>query len=88
MSSGTALQAMWLKDNAWLGNVQGGEISGGGFGRTFVWSKDGGLFNTETYRSEPRRGDMIRVRHHTSELVVNGNAGCLIDFTSGATWTD
>jgi hypothetical protein len=88
MSSGTALAAMWLKDNAWLGNVQGGEISGGGFGRTFVWSKDGGLFNTETYRSEPRRGDMIRVRHHTSELVVNGNAGCLIDFTSAATWTD
>jgi hypothetical protein len=88
MSSSTSLSAMWDKQKAWLGNVQGGEISGGGFGRTFVWSKDGGLFNTETYRSEPRRGDMIRVRHHTSELVVNGNAGCLIDFGSGNTWTD
>lgn len=88
MSATTSLSAMWDNKSAWLGNVQGGEISGGGFGRTFVWSKDGGLFNTETYRSEPRRGDMIRVRHHTSELVVNGNAGCKIDFGAGASWSD
>ena len=60
----------------WLGEVKGGEVSAGGAGRTFVWSKDGsGLFTTETYRSEPRRGDMVRVRHHTSEKVVNKNAG-------------
>lgn len=95
MSATTSLSAMWANTSAWLGNVQGGEISGGGFGRTFVWSKDGGLFNTETYRSEPRRGDMIRVRHHTSELVVNSNAGVFIDFNNSAsgtpnavTWTD
>lgn len=88
MSSTTSLAAMWDKQYGWLGNVQGGEISGGGFGRTFVWNKDGGLFNTETYRSEPRRGDMIRVRHHTDELVVNGNAGCRLDFGGSATWSD
>ena len=23
------------------------------------------------------RGDMVRVRHHTAEKVVNANAGCL-----------
>ena len=95
MSSTTSLKPIWDKQSMWLGNVQGGEISGGGFGRTFVWTKDGGLFNTETYRSEPRRGDMVRVRHHTSELVVNKNAGCYIDFgykdkdtASAATWAD
>jgi len=88
MSGTASLAALWDKQYGWLGNVQGGEISGGGFGRTFVWSKDGGLFNTETYRSEPRRGDMVRVRHHTDELVVNKNAGVLIDFAGSASWTD
>jgi hypothetical protein len=49
-------------------------------GRTIVWSKDGsGLFTTETYRSEPRRGDMVRVRHHTDEKLVNLNAAQLIN---------
>lgn len=87
MSTTTSLASIWNKESAWLGNVQGGEISGGGFGRTFVWTKDGGLFNTETYRSEPRRGDMIRVRHHTSELVVNKNAGVFIDFKNASSGT-
>jgi hypothetical protein len=75
------LTPMWDNKTMWVGNVQGGEISGGGFGRTVVWSKDSsGLFTTETYRSEPRRGDMVRVRHHTTEKVVNVNCGVLVNF--------
>jgi hypothetical protein len=81
-----SLTPIWDNDTVWIGDVSGGEVSGGGAGRTFVWSKDGtGLYTTETYRSEPRRGDMVRVRHHTSEKMVNPNAGILIryDNTTG-----
>jgi|GEM_PF-1007186 len=75
-NASASLTPLWNNDRMWLGEVKGGEVSAGGAGRTFVWSKDGsGLFTTETYRSEPRRGDMVRVRHHTSEKVVNKNAG-------------
>lgn len=79
--TGGALTPMWDNSSMWVGNVQGGEVSAGGFGRTIVWSKDtSGLFTTETYRSEPRRGDMVRVRHHTTEKVVNVNCGVLVNF--------
>ena len=75
------LDPIWNNDTIWVGDVTGGEVSVGGAGRTFVWQKDGtGLFTTETYRSEPRRGDMVRVRHHTAEKVINQNAGCLANF--------
>lgn len=87
-NAGETLSVLWNNDNMWLGDVKGGEISAGGAGRTFVWTKDGsGLFTTETYRSEPRRGDMVRVRHHTSEKVVNKNAGLLVNFGSSVDWT-
>lgn len=81
----TTLDPIWNNDTIWVGDVTGGEVSGGGAGRTFVWQKDGtGLFTTETYRSEPRRGDMVRVRHHTAEKVINQNAGCLAHFAGAA----
>lgn len=84
-----SLAPLWDNDRMWLGEVKGGEISGGGAGRTFVWTKDGsGLFTTETYRSEPRRGDMVRVRHHTTEKVVNTNAGINVRFDNGTTAND
>jgi hypothetical protein len=87
-NAGPQLTKLWENDVMWLGDVKGGEISAGGAGRTFVWTKDGsGLFTTETYRSEPRRGDMVRVRHHTSEKVVNKNAGLRISFGSAIAWT-
>ncbi len=90
--NGTAdLNPLWNNDQIWIGDVTGGEVSSGGAGRTFVWSKDGtGLYTTETYRSEPRRGDMVRVRHHTAEKVINKNAGIRIKFSAGAntiTWS-
>lgn len=91
--NGTAtLNPLWNNDQIWIGDVTGGEVSSGGAGRTFVWSKDGtGLYTTETYRSEPRRGDMVRVRHHTAEKVINKNAGIRIKFTASGdnsiTWS-
>jgi hypothetical protein len=44
-----------------------------------VWEEDASsLFVVETYRDEPRRSDVIRVRQHTDEKVINENAGTLI----------
>lgn len=64
----------------WLGNVQGGDFNAGGFGRTIIWDADspGGLFTTESYRAEHRRGDMVRVRSNQSLKVINQNAGQLV----------
>jgi flagella basal body P-ring formation protein FlgA len=50
-----------------------------GVGRTIVWTADApGMFVTETYRSEPRRGDMVRVRMHSAEKIVDATAGELL----------
>lgn len=50
----------------------------GGALRTFVWNEEGGVFVTETYRSEKRRSEMVRVRQNTDERVIDENAGRLI----------
>ena len=78
-----SLTPLWDNNKVWLGEVKGGEISGGGASRTMCWTPDGsGLFTTETYRNETRRGDMVRVRHHTAEKIVNKNAGVIGHFAA------
>lgn len=74
------LVPIWGNDYIWLGNVQGGDFSAGGVGRTLVWEADvpSGMYATETYRDEKRRSDMVRVRTNSIEKVVNENAGQLI----------
>lgn len=74
------LVPIWGNDYMWLGNVQGGDFSAGGAGRTLVWEADipSGLYATETYRDEKRRSDMMRVRTNSIEKILNGNAGELI----------
>lgn len=64
----------------WIGHIAGGDWNAGGFGRTIIWDADspGGLFTTESYRAEHRRGDMVRVRSNRSLKVLNQNAGQLI----------
>lgn len=52
--------------------VQGGEYQAGGIGRTIQWSKDTtGLFTPETYRSDERRSNILRVRQHTAEKIID-----------------
>jgi len=59
--------------------VMGGEYQSGGIGRTIQWSKDTtGLFTPETYRSDERRSNIIRVRQHVAEKIVDETAGELI----------
>jgi hypothetical protein len=74
------LVPVWKNDYIFLGNVQGGDFENGGIGRTIVWDSDspGGLFATETYRDEKRRGNMVRVRMNTDEKIVDETAGELI----------
>ena len=49
-------------------------------GRTFHWSEDGSSIGgtVESYRDETVRGDVIRVRHDTDEIVLYPQAGHLL----------
>lgn len=49
-------------------------------GRTFHWSDDGSQIGgaVETYRDETVRGDVVRVRHQTAEVVLYPQAGHLL----------
>lgn len=49
-------------------------------GRTFHWADDGSSIGgtVETYRDESVRGDVVRVRHDTDEIVLYTEAGHLL----------
>ena len=71
---------VWGNSHIWVGEVQGGDFMNGGAGRTIIWDADseGGLFTTDQYRDEARRGDKIRVRSNRVIKIVNPNSGRLI----------
>jgi hypothetical protein len=70
---------IWSDAYIWVGNVQGGEYTAGGAGRTIQWSKDTtGLFTPETYRSDERRSNIMRVRQNVAEKIIDNTAGVLI----------
>lgn len=49
-----------------------GDLQAGGTLRTIQWTKDTtGLFTPETYRDDSKRGNVLRVRQHTSEKVLD-----------------
>ena len=75
-----SIQNVWGDNYMFLGDVQGGDFMAGGVGRTIIWDGDseGGLFTTDQYRDEARRGDKIRVRSNRTIKVINPNAGTLI----------
>ena len=73
------LEYVWPSTHIWVGCVMGGEPTAGGAGRTIVWEEDAAsLYVVETYRDEEKRSDVVRVRQHTDEKVINENAGTLI----------
>ncbi len=76
----TNIQPIWGNNYIFLGDVQGGDFMEGGAGRSIIWEADseGGLFTTDQYREEKRRGDMIRVRSNRTIKIINPNAGYLI----------
>ncbi len=73
------LRYIWGDDYIWLGNVADGDPNVGGAGRIFYWQEDVEFaYVVESYRDEPRRSDVVRVRQHNDEHVVNECAGTLI----------
>lgn len=79
------LGPIWGNSYVFVGNIQGGDFMNGGIGRTIVWGADspGGLFTSESYRHEPRRGTMLRVRSNRVLKIVNSEAGELL----GTQWS-
>ena len=71
---------VWGNTYAWVGksNQAALDAKEGGAGFTFYWNAEGGLFVTETYRDDNRRGNIVRVRQNTAEKVVDATAGTLI----------
>jgi hypothetical protein len=69
---------IWPDTYIWVGKVASGDFTNGGAGRTLVWNKEGGLFVSESYRIEERRVNVVRVRQHTAEKVIDANCGTLI----------
>jgi hypothetical protein len=68
----------WGTTYVWVGKVGSGDPYNGGAGRTLGWNPEGGEFVTETYRSEETRSNIVRVRQHTIEKIIDGAAGTLI----------
>ena len=75
-----SLAPVWSNDFVGLLNVQSGDFSGGGVGRTLVWGADspGGLFTTESRRDDARRSDLLRVRTNSIEKVLDDGSAELI----------
>jgi len=71
---------IWPTSHIFLGNVQSGDYEAGGIGRTLVWDADspGGLFTSDTYEEPKRRSEVVRVRSHTAEHVIDSTAGILL----------
>ena len=70
---------IWSDTYVSVAQVMGGEYQAGGIGRTIQWSKDTtGLFTPETYRSDERRSNILRVRQHVAEKIIDESAAELI----------
>lgn len=73
---------IWSDTYIALAHVVGGEFAAGGFGRSILWGADSPVpFVAETYRDEARRSNVLRVRQHVSEKVIDGSS--IIRITTG-----
>jgi hypothetical protein len=80
-AEGAAYSGSFIWNNTYIavGVIQGGEFQAGGVGRTIQWTKDTtGLFTPETYRSDERRSNILRIRQHVAEKVIDTTACELI----------
>jgi len=70
---------IWGDTYVAVAQISGGEYTAGGIGRTIQWTKDTtGLFTPETYRSDERRSNIIRVRQNVDEKIIDETACELI----------
>ena len=75
-----SLANVWGDTYAALVKTGEGDFMNGGAARTVVWSADspGGLFTSESYRDEKRRGTMLRVRSNRTLKILLSDAVQLI----------
>ena len=70
---------IWVNTYIAVCQITGGEYQAGGIGRTIQWTKDTtGLFTPETYRDDRIRSNVLRVRQHVIEKIVDPTACELI----------
>jgi hypothetical protein len=76
----TNLIPVWGNTNVLVGRFGEGDFMNGGLGRTIVWDADspGGLFTSEEYRDERRRGSMLRIRSNRALKMINPVCGQLV----------
>lgn len=71
---------IWSNATLMVAQIEGGEYQAGGIGRTIMWTQDSaGLFTPETYRDNPKRSDVMRVRQNVAEKIIDSTAGWLIN---------
>jgi hypothetical protein len=75
-----SLVPVWGNTNVLIGKFGEGDFMNGGLGRSIIWDADspGGLFTSEQYRDEKRRGDMLRVRSNRVLKMIDPTCGQLI----------
>jgi len=76
----STLVPIWGNDYIAVMNIGEGDFLTGGVGRTIVWSPDspGGLFTSESYRDEPRRSNVLRVRSNRTIKILAPQQGQLL----------
>lgn len=79
--NGPTVTSIWGDDFLAFAKIGSGDFMNGGVGRTIIWDADspGGLFTSESYRDERRRGNMLRVRSNRVLKTVSPNCVQLID---------
>lgn len=76
-----SLANIWSNEYAMVCHISDSpDIAAPTIARTFHWSEDGSQIGgtVETYREESARGDVVRVRHETDEVVVYTELGHLL----------
>ncbi len=66
---------VWPVTSYYVASIAGGPFSNGGIGRTLGYNARGGLFVSETYRTEQPPASVVRVRNCVDEIIINANAG-------------
>ena len=66
---------IWPTTSYYVASLANGPFSNGGIGRTLAYNARGGVFVSETYRTEQPPASVVRVRNCVDEIIINANAG-------------
>jgi hypothetical protein len=76
-----SFEQIWDPTKVWVGvTADGQDFRAPCVGRTFHWAEDGSSIagTVESYRDEPIRADVIRVRHQVDEKILYAEAGYIL----------